>query len=322
MGVLVGAVVGGAGCGGVTAEGDDGAAGRHPGGPTLTGSDAASDGAAGAAPDGGNVPDGGASGAAGAGSSAVDGSSDAASVTDTASVAEAGADVPVDAPPASCVPAASGTRFVNHAMGTDDAAHGGGAGRCAYKTLTYALAHAPDDVALLAQDTYQGGVAGEALPFLLTGHQTLTCNGAQLQNETTMGTYAGIVQFAGTHNAVTGCNFNGGDQGGYCLIVNASAADLTKPHVVTQSTFTKCDNVTLVVPAGFNGVTISKNTFTLNFASIYLAGAHTNISVVDNTFVGNSKDVMCDDAAPGVTGSGNVRGGGAIACSVCGGCPF
>jgi parallel beta-helix repeat protein len=321
MGVFVGLF--GGGCGGVTAEGDDGAAGRHPGGPTMTGSDAASDGAAGAAPDGGNVPSGGASGAAGAGPSAIDGSSDAASANDTASAAaEAGADVPVDAPAASCVPAASGTRFVDHAMGTDDAAHGGGTGRCAYKTLTYALAHAPDDVALLAQDTYQGGVAGEALPFLLTGHQTLTCNGAQLQNETTMGTYAGIVQFAGTHNAVTGCNFNGGDQGGYCLIVNASAADLTKPHVVTQSTFTKCDNVTLVVPAGFDGVTISKNTFTLNFASIYLAGAHTNISVVDNTFVGNSKDVMCDDAAPGVTGSGNVRGGGAIACSVCGGCPF
>ena len=91
---------------------------------------------------------------------------------------------------------------------------------------------------------------------------------------------------------------------------------------MTQSTFTKCDNVTLVVHAGFNGVTISKNTFTLNFASIYLEGAHTNVSVTDNTFVGNHGDVMCDAATPGVTGSGNVRGGGAITCATCGGCPF
>ena len=130
--------------------------------------------------------------------------------------------------PASCVPAASGTRFVDHALGADDATHGGGTGRCAYKTLTYALAHAPDAVSL-AQDTYKGGAAGEELPFLLTAQQTLLCNGAQLENDASMGTYDGIVQLAGTRNAVSDCHVDGGHQGGYCLVVNASAVDLTQP---------------------------------------------------------------------------------------------
>ena len=44
-----------------------------------------------------------------------------------------------------------------------------------------------------------------------------------------------------------------------------------------------------------------------------LSGRH---MAVDNS------DVMCDTASPGITGSGNVRGGGAITCSTCGNCPF
>jgi hypothetical protein len=51
-------------------------------------------------------------------------------------------------------------------------------------------------------------------------------------------------------------------------------------------------------------------------------GSHADILIADNTFVGTDTDVLCDDAAPGVTGSGNVRGGGTISCTTCGGCPF
>jgi len=216
----------------------------------------------------------------------------------------------------------SGTQFVDHALGTDDGTHGGGPGACAYKTLTYALKKAPAEISLSAADTYQGGVAGEKLPFLLLGQQTLSCNGASLENDADMGTYDGIVQFAGTRNSVTGCNFDGGKWGGYCLVVNASAANSSAPHVITKSSFTGCDNVTIVVPSGFDHVSITQNSFTLDFACIYLVGTHSDVRIADNTFVGTNTDVMCDDAAPGVTGSGNVRGGGVISCSMCGGCPF
>jgi Right handed beta helix region len=218
--------------------------------------------------------------------------------------------------------AGGGTRFVDHALGTDDEMHGGGTGPCAYKTLTYALKKAPGEISLSSADTYKGGVAGEKLPFLLLGQQTLSCNGASLENDADMGTYDGIVQFAGTRNAASGCNFDGGKWGGYCLVVNATAATASAPHVITKNSFTGCDNVTIVVPSGFDHVTITQNSFTLDFACIYPMGAHSDITIANNTFVGTNTDVVCDDAAPGVTGSGNVRGGGAIACSTCGGCPF
>lgn len=332
LAILGAVLIAGAGCGAVSSLGADGGAGA--GGAGAGGAGAGGAGSGGAGTDGGGAGTaGGAGTTAGQGADAAAGAPGSdAGVADVAAEAavdapadtssfEVALDAPVELPAPSCVPAASGTRFVDHAQGHDDATHGGGVGACAYKTLTYALAHAPDEISL-AEDTYKGGVAGEELPFLLTGQQSLKCNGASLQNEANMGTYDGIVQFAGKRNSVTDCRFDGGHWGGYCLVVNASAADAAKPHAVTQSTFTKCDNVTLVVPDGFNGLVISKNTFQLNFASIYFKGTHTGISVVDNTFVGNNSDVMCDTASPGITGSGNVRGGGAITCSTCGNCPF
>ena len=37
------------------------------------------------------------------------------------------------------------------------------------RRLTYALTKAPGEISLSAADTYQGDVAGETLPFLLSG---------------------------------------------------------------------------------------------------------------------------------------------------------
>ena len=260
--------VGGVGCGAVSADSPDGASdgGRvtpRPDGAATAGTGGLAGGAGGTTSDASNATDTGSA----AGSGGVSGT-DAAS-TDVSTAGGAGASGPSTPRwrsrrrPAFPPRAGRGSSTTLWAPTTRPMA----AGRaCAYKTLTYALAHAPDAVSL-AQDTYKGGAAGEELPFLLTAHQSLICNGAQLENDASMGTYDGIVQLAGTRNAVSDCHFDGGHQGGYCLVVNASAVDLAKPHVVTQSTFTKCDNVTLVVPAGFKGVTISNNTFTLNFAS-------------------------------------------------------
>ncbi|HSY40017.1 MAG TPA: hypothetical protein VLA79_10835 [Polyangia bacterium] len=211
---------------------------------------------------------------------------------------------------------------MDHAAGTDDSLHGGGPGACAFKTLTYAISKAPGEISLSAADTYQGDVAGESLPFLLQGKQKLTCNGATLANSTAMGTYDGIVQFAGTANGVTGCTFNGEKFGGYCLLVNTSAASSVAPHTITQSTFTGCDNGTIVVGSGFDHVSITNNSFTLDFDCIDVMGSPSDVNVSNNTFVGTTNDVVCAGADPGVTGSGNTRGGGTIVCTACGNCPF
>jgi hypothetical protein len=216
----------------------------------------------------------------------------------------------------------NGTRFVDHALGTDDHTHGNGPGRCAFRTLTYALGQASDQISLSAQDTYQGGVAGETLPFLLTGNQNLLCNGATLTYDLGQSTYDGIVDFAGTRNGMTGCHVDGQNLGGYCLVVNATAAEVTRPHVVTGSTVTGCGNVAIIVPNSFNNVIISSNTFTLDATTVYIRGSHTNVRIVNNIFVGNRADIQCDDTEPGVSGSGNVSDGGDVICSGCGGCPF
>lgn len=221
-----------------------------------------------------------------------------------------------------CASDPNGTRFVDHALGTDDHAHGNGPGPCAFRTLTYAIGQASAQISLSAQDTYQGGVAGETLPFLLTGNQSLLCNGATLTYDMGQSTYDGIVDFAGTRNGMTGCLVDGQGLGGYCLVVNATAADVTHPHFITGSTVTGCGNIGIIVPNSFNGLIIANNTFTLNAVTVVLKGAHTNVSIVDNTFVANRDDIVCQDIAPGVSGSGNVGDGVDITCFNCGGCPF
>jgi hypothetical protein len=187
--------------------------------------------------------------------------------------------------------------------------------------LTYALTKAPAEVSLSGADTYQGGTAGETVPFLLQGKQTLTCNGATLANSATMGTYNGIVQFAGSANGATGCSFNGEQLGGYCLLVNTSGTSAT-PHTIAQNTFTGCGNVTLVVASGFDHVSITGNSFTLDYDCIDIMGAPTDVKISGNTFTGTTTDIICAGAAPGVTGSGNMRGGGSPVCNTCTNCPF
>ena len=229
-------------------------------------------------------------------------------------------------PAGGCALIANENAYVDHRLGSDDDAHGGGPGACAYRTLSYALANATDNIniELAAGDTYQGGVAGETLPFRLTGLQILRCNGATLENAADQGTYDGIVQFSGDSNGVDTCRFEGLAWGGYCLNVNSTGPDGVFPHQVLATTFSNCANVAISIGAGFGGVSISNSTFTMNYVSIYPTGTHAGISIVDNTFagVGGGDDVVCDDAEPGITGSGNVRDGATIMCGVCGGCPF
>jgi hypothetical protein len=214
--------------------------------------------------------------------------------------------------------------YVDHSLGTNDLVHGGGPGACAYRTLTYALNHATGLISL-ATDTYQGGVAGETVPFLLTNVQGIVCDGsgtqATLMAAATSGSYDGVVQLAGEANTVQGCIIDGADEGGYCLVVSSSAA--TAPHTVTGCEVTHCANVAVNIAPGVSNVTLASNKFVLNGLSVYWTGDHAADTLTDNTFTADTNnDVYCDDASPGIVGSGNIRGGGPILCENCAGCPF
>jgi hypothetical protein len=227
-------------------------------------------------------------------------------------------------PSSVCDTGGNPTRFVDHQLGTDDEVHGMSVGACAYRTLTYALGHATDAaVSLATYDTYQGGVDGETLPFLLTGMQQLFCNGAVLENAADQGTYEGIVQFTGMQNGVTSCVFEGLGWGGYLLNVN-SVAEPDGTHFAVDTSFEHGGNVAVWVGPGGDNLAIEYNVFLLNNVSIQASGSHADLQIAENTFSGGGGgyDVVCDDAEAGITGASNTRDGGAITCGVCGGCPF
>jgi hypothetical protein len=130
------------------------------------------------------------------------------------------------------------------------------------------------------------------------------------------------VQLAGTGNTVKGCVIDGGAFGGFCAVVSSSAASGSQ-HTITESRFTDCDNVAIQVAPNASNIVISNNEFELGALSILWNGDHAAASITNNSFTGNfNDDVYCETPSPGITGSGNVRGGGAILCQGCANCAF
>jgi hypothetical protein len=217
-----------------------------------------------------------------------------------------------------CRPASlSATQYVDHASGTDDAAHGGATGTCAYKTLTYALAHSTGSVQLVGTDTFPGGVVGESAPYTLGTAQKLFCNNAKFTWPTASGSYSGLVGMAGTANTIDGCRLDGATNGGYCAVVST-----TGTHTFSNNTVTNCGNVAVDVALNVSGITLIGNTFTANYSAIHFEGTNggtlTNNSIVSTGTI----DVYCASPSDGLTGSGNTRGAGTINCTGCTHCPF
>jgi hypothetical protein len=226
-----------------------------------------------------------------------------------------------------CSPASpSDVQYVDPTLGVDDPLHGAQGGTCAYKTLTYALAHAQGQI-VLAYANYQGDVAGEALPFLLSGAQQLKCDSgggkAILKAAASAGSYSGVVNLAGTNNVVDGCSIDGNGHGGYCVVLSSSATSPATPHQVTNCEVKNCGNVAVHVDDLTDNVELSQNELTLNGLAILWDGTHTGSTILNNTFTANTGfDVYCATSSPGITGSGNVAGGGSIQCQGCASCAF
>ncbi len=217
----------------------------------------------------------------------------------------------------------SDPQFVDPAAGTDDDKHGGALGACAYKTLTYALAHATGQIALPAATTYSPTT--ETFPIILTGNQQLLCAATstviQGKGLDTATGYQTTVVFRGTRNALNNCKVDGNGGGGYCVHITASGSSSSSPHTITGSDIGNCGGTAITI-RNANNVTVTTSSIHNSQIGVSWLGPNTGGSMLNNTFKANSiADIQCSVADPGVTGSGNTALG-VLYCSQCGNCPF
>jgi hypothetical protein len=225
------------------------------------------------------------------------------------------------------VPAqASELHYVDPVLGTDDATHGGAFGNCAYKTLTYALAHATGQIAL-ATATYSPQ-SGETFPIVLKGNQGLLCKYTTSSPATIQGkglytqSYVNIaVAFEGTQNALYDCIVNGGGGTGFCMEVHSSGTSSIMSHLISGANIGNCGGVAVQVDTNFGNLSILNSTFH-DSLGVFWVGTNAGGFMQNNTFSANTTDIQCQNADTGVTGSGNHRGGGNTVCVTCGNCPF
>ena len=138
-------------------------------------------------------------------------------------------------------------------LGTDDLAHGRAAGAEAFRTITFALAHASATIHVAA-GTYQAS-SGETFPLALTGTQWLSCADGGVvhvvgEGPSTNSAHA-VVTLGGTANTVTNCDLagTGADEFAECIQVLASG-----PHLIQGDTLHACPIVLDL--GGASGVTI------------------------------------------------------------------
>jgi hypothetical protein len=214
-----------------------------------------------------------------------------------------------------CAPLSSGgPRYVDPASGTDDAQHGGGSGSCAYKTITFATAHASGDI-ILAKATYQA--PAENFPLVLEGTQKLLCNGATLRGSG--GANKDTVEFQGTANGIDQCVIDGQQAGSMCVYVSHASAT-GSVHTISKCDIQKC-GVTAVYVASGNLAVTGSSIHEAPLDGILWYG--TSGSMTGNQFSGNTRDITCPTPpGAGITGSGNSNGGGPPVCSMCANCPF
>jgi hypothetical protein len=240
-----------------------------------------------------------------------------------AGLRDAGSDAaPLDAAPdAPACPASSavGNSYVDGTLGVDDAAHGGASGACAYKTITYATAHAVRNI-LVAAGTYSVA-AGETLPLALTGRQGIVCTNATLVGQGRyQGTHATVV-FNGTANTLSNCEIVGDDAPGACILVESDGAKTG--HDIESVDTSNC---------GDAGVRIDGTLVTINNSNFHDSDQGITVSndtqaVMSNDAFwnnGGGYDIACDPGDPDeqVTGSNDTDGGGDATCSGCQNCPF
>ena len=220
--------------------------------------------------------------------------------------------------------------YVDETAGSDDAEHGGAAGSCAYKTLTYALAHAQGSI-VLAAGNYPG--PGDTLPFVLGGRQALVCDrespavigydaSAVADREgSAVAPLVPLVRLAGTGNTVNGCTFDGLDDATVACVDVAPTS--TRGHTVENDTFEGCGGVGVLVEDDVQGAAVRGNRFERTELGVSF-GARVSGAITGNAFSGaGAADIECaDHDGRNVSGGDNTRDNGSATCVDCAACPF
>lgn len=175
---------------------------------------------------------------------------------------------------ASCVPSsASAPVFVDPATGVDDASHGAQPGNCAYKTITYALAHATGRINLNNTAVYQ---TAETFPLVLNGAQILDCDPgntgtkARLVGNGDFTSAAGNVIITGTANQLLRC-------------------DISSPNGTSALANKACIHVLTSGPHFIDGCNLHTcfGTSVLGISGLVAGGANSSGTSVFNTTINN-----------------------------------
>jgi hypothetical protein len=227
----------------------------------------------------------------------------------------------------SCAPErATDTQYVDPTLGTNDAAHGGGGGTCAYSTLTYALAHAGGTISL-ANAVY----SSETFPIVLNDNQQLVCNGATLQGfgNPPAGSAPVTLILAGAQTRASNCTIATGNGNatvdyGIHILKNSNPSNAV---IVDGCTINDTYANALVVD---NGQTVQVTNNLLGTApfhtTVVFNGGNAGM-LANNRFVGASvnNDVICtNDGSPNLSGNGNTSANASmgVQCANCTHCPF
>lgn len=235
------------------------------------------------------------------------------SVSDNACIVELDSDRSVSVTFDQCPQATiSDTHYVDVFLGRDHPAHGGGEGRCAYKSITFALAYTSGDVRV-APGTYD---AEESFPLTLEGTRRLICAEGESPSLIGMTPNSGTAMLflLGTQNSVENCWLDMRTFPGTALGVDSGGE-----HTVTGVQFR----------GSATGATIFPSASRVDFTDCGFHGNSTGIRwyegtrghLQNNDFTANaSASVRCsfDGGSEAITGSLNHL----ESCLNCAHCPF
>jgi hypothetical protein len=218
-------------------------------------------------------------------------------------------------------------RYVDPAAGTDDPAHGGNMGACAYRSLTYALSQATGQI-MLATATYSAQ-SGEVFPIVLRGDQKIWCSFGQGPRATIRGKgrYAPLSTDAtfvmeGNTNEIHDCIIDGGGGSGSCVDAVASGSQAAA-NIVQNADLGDCGDVGLQVENGVAGVWLFSSKVHDNRTGVLLLGGQDRCLLNQNMFSTNGTDIVCRDSGAKVYGGFNGgEGGSKPTCQMCASCPF
>jgi len=206
-------------------------------------------------------------------------------------------------------------------VGGVDAADHGEPGACAYKTITYALAHATGQINL-APATY----SSEVWPLVLTGAQQIACNPngtgrATIKMVNLIGDT--VIKLNGSQNVLTDCIVNGNINPVACIQVTMSGSSTATPNSLINLDIGDCNSADVLVGTDVGNVRIQNSVIHgSNFGVLWDSGA--SGQMLTNSFTtGVLTDIICQDSGTGVSGSGNTdsaQPGSVPTCSHCTAC--